>query len=493
MNAYNPRMSRDDKRAVCGAFNNAGYVSFFFSYDYTGAYSYFLKARELAEKEGYEDILTDIWVNIGNIFANLEDGKRCIESYRQSYDCAVKSGQTAKALLAFNNLVSGGYTEYTDNEPLSGDIAKVRKLRFSDTVPLGRTTRLLVQAYDAEAAGRIEQTADYLRQARDAVDSDLTPERFRINLQLMLASLYQRNKNLPMMEKELRRAVQMSESDSLLYDTRKVAYLGMADMFDMLGRPDSVGLYRYKAMQVSDSILSAKKMGMIRDLDMSYSLDSMNQEIREITEKKRMQQTILLIVSVSAVLLLLAAGLLIRKERSLRKSQEAIFNRIQQDLARERIAKKEIRLTRTEAQEAAGTPEEKQEAAKYRKSALDSEEKDRIYARMLEVLQSDELYSPEFSLDRLASLTGSKAHHISQICSEVFRQNFNGIVNQYRIDEACRRLVDHEHYGALTIEAIGLSLGFKSRSHFSVIFKRMTGLTPGEYVKIGKEKAGKSA
>ena len=42
------------------------------------------------------------------------------------------------------------------------------------------------------------------------------------------------------------------------------------------------------------------------------------------------------------------------------------------------------------------------------------------------------------------------------------------------------------HYGGLTIEAIGQSLGFKSRTNFTAIFKRFTGMTPAAYQRMAR-------
>ena len=56
----------------------------------------------------------------------------------------------------------------------------------------------------------------------------------------------------------------------------------------------------------------------------------------------------------------------------------------------------------------------------------------------------------------------------------------------YRIREACRRLSDPARSN-LTIEAISDELGFRSRSNFNTVFKKITGLTPGSYQKFARE------
>ena len=60
--------------------------------------------------------------------------------------------------------------------------------------------------------------------------------------------------------------------------------------------------------------------------------------------------------------------------------------------------------------------------------------------------------------------------------------SFYDLINSYRIVEAKKRLssVDYEKY---TIEGIGYSCGFNSRSSFFKIFKKETGISPYSYKK----------
>ncbi len=61
-------------------------------------------------------------------------------------------------------------------------------------------------------------------------------------------------------------------------------------------------------------------------------------------------------------------------------------------------------------------------------------------------------------------------------------KNFFSFVNEYRLEEARRRLRD-PRYSHLTIMAIAVDSGFSSKSSFNSLFKQDTGLTPSEYRK----------
>ncbi len=89
------------------------------------------------------------------------------------------------------------------------------------------------------------------------------------------------------------------------------------------------------------------------------------------------------------------------------------------------------------------------------------------------------------SLKTLAQELNSSANYISQIINTSTGLNFNDFINQYRIDLCKQRLVDPE-YNHLTIEAIGNSAGFKSKSSFYNAFKKHVQMSPKAFVTLQK-------
>jgi AraC-like DNA-binding protein len=69
---------------------------------------------------------------------------------------------------------------------------------------------------------------------------------------------------------------------------------------------------------------------------------------------------------------------------------------------------------------------------------------------------------------------------ISVLLSEHFEKSFNEFVNEYRIEEFKRRILETQHQH-LTIAGIALECGFDSLSNFQRAFKYFTGLSPAEY------------
>lgn len=165
---------------------------------------------------------------------------------------------------------------------------------------------------------------------------------------------------------------------------------------------------------------------------------------------------------------------LYHRHRQLKESYLQLYRKLQEELKREdtnrleRNGQKNLQLLREQAPR-----------------TLSDEQNNEYKAKILRVMDNeDAIFSPDFSLDRLAEMTDIKPRTLSVAINEIFNKNFYEFLNEYRVREACRRLSDYQRYGHLTIEAISQSVGYKSRTSLVNAFKRTTGLTPSEYQKL---------
>jgi len=94
------------------------------------------------------------------------------------------------------------------------------------------------------------------------------------------------------------------------------------------------------------------------------------------------------------------------------------------------------------------------------------------------LLLEDKLYrSMELSRGKLALRLAVSEHNLSRIINQCFDQNFNTLINHYRVIEAKERLAKEDT--AITI--IAFDVGFSSIPSFNRVFKSTTGLSPSEY------------
>ncbi|HKL91637.1 MAG TPA: AraC family transcriptional regulator [Allomuricauda sp.] len=98
------------------------------------------------------------------------------------------------------------------------------------------------------------------------------------------------------------------------------------------------------------------------------------------------------------------------------------------------------------------------------------------------VSESQYYSNQDISLKKVAEELGTNGNTVSKLINSETGTNFNDYINQKRIALAQERLLDDE-FKHLTVEAVGQSVGFKSKSAFYNAFKKYTGQSPSAFMK----------
>lgn len=122
---------------------------------------------------------------------------------------------------------------------------------------------------------------------------------------------------------------------------------------------------------------------------------------------------------------------------------------------------------------------------KYERSKLNADSKNIILDKLDELLNREEkpYLNPRISLNEVSLLLEISINQLSQVINEKTGLNFNDYINKYRINEAKMILLSPQ-YQKLTIEAIAKMAGFNSKSAFYAAFKKHSGMTPKEFIKM---------
>ncbi len=119
----------------------------------------------------------------------------------------------------------------------------------------------------------------------------------------------------------------------------------------------------------------------------------------------------------------------------------------------------------------------------YRPNPATKEELEEQRARILRVLSENRLYSQtDLNLKMLSQNTGIREDQLSFIFKHYDQKGFNQFINEYRIQKAIEKMED-ETSNRLSIEGIGMEVGFSSRTTFYRSFKQKTGKSPAELLK----------
>ena len=270
--------------------------------------------------------------------------------------------------------------------------------------------------------------------------------------------------------------------------------------YKLVGNETQYRKYRMMYLEAQDSILTESKLQVVNDMQFLDELKAADERVAEAVRRRR-EQTIAMwvalgvtvVVGIMLTLLAVAYRRLRQKNRLLYDKSVSMMRRYEAERQQRQMVQQAAILQQDTVQRDVESPvsditaEAGDDTGATKQPAISDEMAMMLMDKIKGVMDDvDVIANQDFSLKRLAELVGEKYWTVSQVINNSYGNNFNALLAEYRINEACRRLTDKEHFGRLTIEAIAQSLGFKSRSNFAATFKRITGLTPSEFQKMAK-------
>ncbi len=112
-----------------------------------------------------------------------------------------------------------------------------------------------------------------------------------------------------------------------------------------------------------------------------------------------------------------------------------------------------------------------------------TEEWEEIKGKLKELMEDQRPYlNPKLTLSALAEMVDTNVHTLSKVINDGFGVNFNDFVNTYRVEEFKSRVVQDE-FKNHTFLSIALMSGFNSKTAFNRSFKKITKVTPREYLR----------
>ena len=102
-----------------------------------------------------------------------------------------------------------------------------------------------------------------------------------------------------------------------------------------------------------------------------------------------------------------------------------------------------------------------------------------IYKNLLYQLEIKKVFlDSELSLKKLSAMIDTNQTYLSNVVNRYFECNLKGLLNRYRVEYAKELLQN----GYSTLENLPKKCGFASKSPFYTAFKKITGMTPIQYM-----------
>jgi AraC-like DNA-binding protein len=455
-------------------------------YDYPKAVSYNLRAQELAQKHQRYDYMPYILDNSANIREltgafdqNQDFDQEALNIHKQAFAMALRQENWRALYASFINLAMR--TSFIGREGLiEKELNVIKDLHPDEMVTHFKFARCLADGIQAKYNHWLDSAILCFIRLQD-YSSEFTNHREQATSRIIANDFL----FLCYSEKgDHEKALATAKANESLAKQSNLqlhlldAYMNQAGIYEFLNDEEMAEHYRMLYLESEVEMLTSHRLGSANEAKFLYELNQKNEEVREIAYREQMKNRMFWGALIFATLLLALLVLLFINYRKVQKQNRQLYNK-SLEMIRADEEKRELIDRLQENSDA-----EPQDQDKRKSSSMDEDKMSDLLHRVFLVMEtSDEIYSPEFSLPRLSELVGDKRNNVSEVINQRYKTNFNGLLNEYRIKEACRRINDTAKYGNLTIEAIGQSVGFKSRSAFSTIFKQVVGLTPSAYMR----------
>lgn len=471
--------SNDEKKLLARALNNIGFIYCVYHFDYNKSIELFEESSDVAKECDYTEHLPYLYLNIGGTYMAcnmMYDSKHLFADEIWHYlSKALTQGIATKqydvALVAFLNM-GEMHIINPDLEKINDAIRHFEAAKFptsSKLVPFVRKYAEGVKEYNSK---NYNKAAETFRQMHTLIpDNDLNRQRLEL---IVLQSMVNALDNAGKYDEAIATATVLLEKakECGSSDDETMTYRTLSELYKKCNHSDKATEYLLQYHQKKDSTLSTRDMTLLSKLQIANELKGIK---RQLDKERANRRLILIICFVAVTFIILLAVYMLTIIRSRRKLQQYV----------KELYRKNVELIKAEKREKELREENTRIAdEKYSASNLTAPESLKIADKIIQVMENTELITdPEFSLQQLADTIGHSYKQVSQVVNETLGKNFRTLLNEYRIKEACTRLLDTERFSQYTIEHIAESVGFNSRSNFSVMFKKITGITPAQFQK----------
>lgn len=483
---YQSGLSKQEKFQCARGYIGKWYVYFFCYFDYSQAYENLSRAQELAHESGKG--MGRVLLNFGCMYQTISEQSRdlkpdslALDYYKRSFWQSIAERDTSTWNMAISNMIFVAHT-LSCIDSIGGEMSKYRQMM----VPRGNVNfnLLLYEGLLHLEQGRYQQALDAFDRQKKELLPGIGSIRYHYSIYSNQARVYAAMGDYGKAIKMMMRADSVA-SELDMKDARLETYSMLGEYYEHLNDKQQTEYYRNHYFRLKDTLLNYHQVATVGELRFLDEMKRVDKQIQEMDHQRHIQSLITRVIILIALIILASMLVVWRKNRLLRQRNETLYRKNVEMLRRE----EEERRHRKELEQlAASVSSVSPEKPKYTSTHLDEDARRELYDRILDVMEnSDAIFSSDFSGQQLASMVDTKYNYVSQVINERYGSNFNAFVNEYRIQEACKRINDQEHFGHLTIEAVANSVGFKSRTSFVQSFKRYTGLTPSEYQRIARE------
>lgn len=491
--------NQEDIRDIVSAINNLGYIYTFHYLDYQKGIRYLNQGLDLAEANDVKTLIPVICLNLGAIYSlnqiQFNDAAfpgKTLDIYTKGLETALEVKDWDNYLKLLNNLLDMSVS--ISHMALPQSVFDGFRASAADTRknPMYPFTLAHIEAYESFVK------KDYAKTLSLYEDMETKTSGFQDEIRYQLMALseriatYKHIKDYQSAVAEIERGLDIARRHG--YDDITLSFYDEArELYANLGIRDKAEQYYVSYLKQRDSIFEACSMKTVSEFEFQNEMDKMENTVRDLSYHKKIQNFWIWILGVSSFLAILFVVYYVYTNRRLRQSNQSLYKKTLDAIKTEdnnfelKKENDELRARVTALSNKDDGSETSDKKAKYSYSQLDEDRKETIQHKIETVMETDrDIFSQDFSLGMLAEKVGCPQSYLSQVFGEKIGKNFYTVLSEKRIKEACRIMADPANSN-LSIEGVAAEVGIRSRSNFTSLFKKFTGLTPTQFARQTRE------
>ena len=474
-NLFQAKEELNDTSMYYGKTLNRIAVVYYQKGDYEKSIEFFIETIDVYEKIGFQSGIATINNNIGALYHKLNKIDEALEHFKYAKKKYLSVKNYKQSMSVMNN-ISKIYEK-------KGELIKAKQCFIEIIYICDSTLNELQSAIAHDNLGLIYSKMGQMDSALIVVEKALEYyKRKGLKSKQMisyrsLAEIYKNHGKLTKEEEYLNKALVLA-LELKMKDQIKKIYSDLAEVYFKLGKLRKAYQNQKLFNTYKDSIFNEKNSKQIADLQTKYETTKKEKENLKLRSENELQKhsiekknTFIKTFLIGGFIVMFLLILLFLEYRKKDKAYQVL---VKQNM---KIAQKELADKKNPEESDIINPQEIEE----------QESNKNLIDKLNQYIEEEKPYlQSDFSMDELCQVLQSNRSYISRAINTSKGKSFTDFLNELRVQEARRLLVDAK-YKHITMEGIAQMSGFASRSSFYNNFNKCLGITPSYFRKSTKK------
>ena len=452
------------------AYNGVG-LAYKYLADYDSAIVYYKRMLEIDEKSGDEKRLAIDYSNIGALYYQWKQYEEAFDYFNYALEVHKKNGSKSNLSASLGNIGSV-YREQGKFDKALECFMQALSIDSITGIELNKSIRYNNIGDVYFEMGEYKKALDYFNKSLTINKKLGQDQNVAITLH-NIGEVYLKSRDFKKAKDYFEQGLLLAES--LNANPTIIEYLNsLSELNEASGNYKQSLAYHIRYSDLKDSIFKEKNQIAMADMKTKYDIIKNEEQIFLLNEKNHLKdirisayKNSLIFITVGTVIILILFSALYFQFRQKKMAYKKLVekNRIH-------IASYE-KITGLDSIKSGNNNNKLPETAQQN-----------IRTELEQQLTNNKLYlDNNLTVKKVAEKLKTNPHYLSEVINSCYSTNFTGLINEYRVVEACRMLAQPENKN-ITIEGIAQMSGFKTKSVFNNAFKSITGVTPSYYRKL---------